>query len=80
MKALVAIVLLFTSGTVAAAKPTPLEERNIPLANANIEAVTGTMRERQYFQVSQQPPNSGYLYCRWRPILFDKTPLKLSCR
>ena len=79
MKALLAIVMLVAWAGIAAAKPTPTKPLSVTIANADINIDTAAEREREYFQ-SRRPPNSGNLYCQWRPILFNKTPLVFSCR
>ena len=83
MKSLAAIALLCALGTVAAAKPTPVErERSAnALNNADINiSSSGSVRERDYFQASQAQFNAGSFVCRLPLIVFDKTRIASSCR
>ncbi len=81
MKGLTAIAMLCALGTVAAAKPAPVETARLALTNADINvSSSGPVRERDYFQAPQAQFNSGGLVCRLPLIVFDKTRLASSCR
>jgi hypothetical protein len=83
MKGLAAIVLLFALGTVAVAKPTPVERARSAIAFNDADINTGQsgpVREREYFQAPQAQFNAGALVCRLPLIVFDKTRLASSCR
>jgi hypothetical protein len=83
MKGLTAIALLCALGSVAAAKPAPVESAGpaIALNDADINiGPSGAVQEREYFQAPQAQFNSGGFVCRLPMIVFDKTRLALSCR
>ena len=91
MKALTATALLLALSAVALAKPNPVEQSRLALANADINmgslgamreniGSVGAMRERDYFEAPQQPFDGGAFPCRLEPALFDKTRLAQSCR
>lgn len=83
MKSLTAIVLLCALGTVAAAKPAPVERASpaLALSDADINiGSSGAVREREYFQAPQAQFNAGGFVCRLPLIVFDKTRLASSCR
>ena len=83
MKGLTAIALLFALGTVAAAKPAPVEEARPAIALSDVDiniGPSGPAREREYFQAPQAQFNAGGLVCRVSLIVFDKTRLASSCR
>jgi hypothetical protein len=83
MKSLTAIALLCALGTVAAAKPAPVERARPTIAlNARNITIgsTGPVRERDYFQAPPAQFNSGSFVCRQPLIVFDKTRLASSCR
>jgi hypothetical protein len=83
MKGLTALALLFALGTVAAAKPTPVDQARpaIALSDVDIEiGPSGPAREREYFQAPQAQFNAGGFVCRVSLIVFDKTRLASSCR
>ena len=91
MKALTATALLLALSAVALAKPNPVEQSRLALANVdmsmgsvgamheNIGSV-GAMRERDYFEAPQPPLNAGGFPCRLEPALFRKSRLAQSCR
>ena len=87
MKALTATALLLALSAVAFAKPNPVEQSRLALANADINmgspgamreniGSVGAMRERDYFGEPQPPFNA----CRLQPSLFNKTLVAQSCR
>lgn len=88
MKGLAAVTVLFAlgtvSGTVAAAKPAPVERAQPAIAalgDVDINrAPTGPVQEREYFQAPQAQFNAGGFVCRVPLIVFDKTRLASSCR
>ena len=83
MKCFTAIALLCALGTVAAAKPAPVERPRsaIALNDAEINiGPTGPARERAYFQAPQAQFNAGGFVCRLPAIVFEKTRLASSCR
>jgi hypothetical protein len=83
MKGLTAIALLFALGTVAAAKPAPVEQARLGIALSDVDiniGPSGPAREREYFQAPQTQFNAGGLVCRVSLIVFDKTRLASSCR
>ncbi len=83
MKGLTAIALLFALGTVAAAKPAPIEQARLGIALSDVDiniGPSGPAREREYFQAPQTQFNAGGLVCRVSLIVFDKTRLASSCR
>lgn len=80
MKVLIAVSLLLAWGAMAFAKPTPTQRTNVALAHADINIGGAELREREYFEAPQPPVNSGNLYCRLEPVLFDKVLLAQSCR
>jgi hypothetical protein len=83
MKSLAAIALLCALGTVAAAKPVPVERARptsaLDDADINISP-SGSTPERGYFQAPQAQFNAGGFVCRLPMIVFDKTRLASSCR
>lgn len=82
MKGFAAIALLCALGTVAVAKPAPIERGRSAVAfnDADINiGPTGPAREREYFQAPQAQFNAGGLVCRLPVIVFDKTRLASSC-
>lgn len=83
MKRLTALAILLALGTVAAAKPTPVE-RARPASVLNDGDInigqSGPAREREYFQAPQAQFNAGGFVCRVSLIVFDKTRLASSCR
>jgi hypothetical protein len=82
MKSLTAIALLCALGTVAAAKPAPVEgtRPTIALNEADINiGQSGPVREREYFQAPQAQFNAGGFACRLPLIVFGKTRLASSC-
>jgi hypothetical protein len=82
VKGLTAIALLCALGTVAAAKPAPVDRARpaIALNEANVDiSSTGLIRERDYFQAPQAQFNAGGFVCRVPLIVFDKTRLASSC-
>ena len=82
MKGLTAIALLFALGTVAAAKPAPVEEARPAIALSDVDihiGASGPARERDYFQAPQAQFNAGGFVCRLPLIVFDKTRLASSC-
>lgn len=89
MKGLTAIALLCalgtleTLGTVAVAKPSPVERARpgITFNEADIDiSQSGPVRERDYFQQPQAQFNAGGFVCRLPLIVFDKTRLASLCR
>ena len=83
MKGLTAIALLFALGTIAAAKPAPVEDARPAIALSDVDiniGASGPARERDYFQAPQAQFNAGGFVCRVSLIVFDKTRLASSCR
>ena len=83
MKGLTAIALLFALGTVAAAKPAPVEDARPAIALSDVDiniGASGPALERDYFQAPQAQFNAGGVVCRLPLIVFDKTRLASSCR
>jgi hypothetical protein len=81
MKGLMAIALLCALGSVAGAKPAPVDPARLThtIADINISSA-GPVRERDYFEAPQAQFNSGGFVCRLPLIVFDKTRLASSCR
>jgi hypothetical protein len=82
MKSLTAIALLLALGTVAVAKPAPIERPRPALAlnDADINiGPTGAAREREYFLAPQPQFKAGSRPCVLQLIVFDKTRLASSC-
>jgi len=82
MKSLTAIALLLALGSVAVAKPAPVERPRpaFALNDADINiGPTGAALEREYFQAPQPQFNAGGFPCRLPLIVFGKTRLASSC-
>jgi hypothetical protein len=83
MKGFTAIFLLFVLGSVATAKPAPVEQAQVGIAMSDVDiniGASGPTREREYFQSPQAQFNAGGFVCRVSLIVFDKTRLASSCR
>ena len=83
MKALIGAALLLALGTVAGAKPAPIENPSPTLARIDASINIGlaqTMRERDYFQAPPPAFNAGGLPCRLQPVVFGKKRLAQFCQ
>ena len=87
IKNLLAVMLVLTAATAAAAIPSPVEPARsanpIALARASAEfniGPAGATLERNYFRAPEADSRSGLYLCRFEPSMFAKVRLTQSCR